>query len=159
MRRANSFRQDAAVSEVLGVALMVGVAATLAGVMFVWHGIGQPPPEAPLSLGVKSDGPLSANAKQFIITNVSTPVTWAELGLALDQSGELSYDSGLSGNARYCIKLDGATCVETGDWDPETTTVKPGQIIRVRDMSLAGQKLEVTHLESGGLVATAAVGS
>lgn len=151
-------RSDAAVSEVLGIALMVVLAATMAGALFFKLGIGAADPEAPVTVTLKSDGPPAANTKQLSVSAVSGKVPWADVALTLD-GVPLAYDSSLSGNARFCLKIEDAACLATHEWDANATAVEAGQIIRVRDSALEGKTIRVVHVPSGGILGIIPVGN
>ena len=152
-------RRDAGVSETLGIVLMVGLVAAMAGVLFFWIGIGQGPEEAPVTLGMKADGTIVSNTKQFLVTSVPSTIKWSELGFEINGK-RLQYDPALTGNARFCVKAEGDTCATLAEWeDTQESAIKTGQILRVRDPQLQGGTLKIIHLESNTLVAAVPVGN
>lgn len=151
-------RRDEGVSETIGIVLMVGLVAAMAGVLFLWIGIGQGPEEAPVTLGMKADGNIVSNTKQFLVTSVPSTIKWSELGFDINGK-RLQYDPALTGNARFCVKVENDVCATATEWeDAQDTAIKSGQILRVRDPQLQGGTLKIIHLESNTIVAAIPVG-
>ena len=149
---------DDAVSDTLGVVLMVAMSVAMAGGMYVWvFGIGGPA-TAPAALGLASDGPLSSTGtKTFTVASVQADILWNDLVLKVD--GEtLAYDPGLTGSNKFCVATTTSACLPTATWEASATPVKAGHILRIHDLDLGGKSLQVIDERGGAMILSIPLG-
>lgn len=157
MRRSGgSRRPDEAVSEVVGIVLMIVVSVLMAAVLFFWVGIGDEPPDAPLAAVLKLDGPLASSTQQIVVVSVSTPIAWSDIRIEIDGS-PFTYESALGAQRTFCVKDETESCIATADWDPTTAMLEAGQLIRLRDSRITDAPVRIIHTESNGVIASLTV--
>lgn len=149
---------DRAVSDTIGVVLMVAISVAMAGGMYVWvFGFGtpgQPPP----ALGLTSSSPISnAGTKTFTVSSVQTDVLWNDLILKVD-GASFAYDDGLGGSRKFCVAAESGTCIPDAAWQASATPVRAGHTLYVHDMDLVGKSLQVIDGPSGTMVLSIPIG-
>lgn len=144
-------RRDDAISEVIGVVLMIGLAVTLAGILFFWVGFGDEMGEAPIAIGLNAEKPPFSDKITYVVSAVSAPTNWSDISLQLD-GRKLTYDDTLTGAAKFCVVRGGDSCVPALSWNGRLQ-LEAGQLIRLRDDSLEGREFTIVHLKSNGLAA------
>lgn len=152
-------REDRAVSDTLGVVLMVAISVAMAGGMYVWvFGFGTPG-AAPPAFGLTSAGGISnAGTKTFTVSSVQADVLWNDLILKVD-GASLTYDDGLGGARKFCVATDGTTCMDDGTWQASATPVRAGHTLYVHDADLSGKNLQVIDGPSGTMVMSIPLGA
>lgn len=143
-------RRDDAVSDTLGVVLMVAMSVAMAGALYVWvfgaGSFGSDPP----ALSLTADGAYSATTgnKAYTVAAVAGDHAWNDLLFKLE-GRLLTYDDALAGDLKFCVALDGPTCVAAGAWNSALTLVAAGHTLHVHDPDAAGKPLQVIDAKTG----------
>jgi flagellin-like protein len=149
---------DEAVSPVIAVILMVAITVVLAATVYVWvSGFGSQSGTPAKTISMSSAGALSNNQKTYTVASSTSGMKWGDISFTLNGAA-LSYDSTLTGAAKYCVATSGSACVATGSWAPSTTVVQAGQLITITDTSLSGETFRVLDSQANSVILTLVVG-
>jgi FlaG/FlaF family flagellin (archaellin) len=152
-------RDDAGVSDTLGVVLMLAISIAMAGGMYVWvFGLGTPGGE-PAALGLTSAGSISSSGtKTFTVSSAQSDVLWNDLILKVDGS-TLAYDDSLAGSRKFCVATSGSACVPAATWEAAATPMKAGHTLYVHDIELEGKELMIVDGQAGALIIRVQLGA
>lgn len=143
---------DRAVSDTLGVVLMVAVTFAMAAGLYVWvFGAGLPAGEPPAALSLAPAKASGERVRAWTVAGVSQEMAWSDLSLRLDGK-ELKYDGKLVGGGKFCVATETADCLPTERWTDALVPLQAGHTLRIHDTDLAGKTLEVVDKASGTLV-------
>lgn len=155
---ARMLGRDAAVSDTLGVVLMVAITGAMTAGMYVWvFGLGPEEPEGPTFTLTSASGIRAGGDKLLTVETVDGDVFWNELVLKID-GRSMSYDERLAGGAKFCVATSGEACIKSDAWHESATLVQPGQTLRIHDRELVGKTLQVTHAQTGATLLTLPIG-
>ena len=143
---------DRAVSDTLGVVLMVAISVAMAGGLYVYvFGFGTAA-EAPAALGLTSARGISpTGTKAYTVSSAQTDVLWSDLVFQVDGQ-RLTYDDALAGGHKFCVATESSACVDDATWAASATPVQAGHTLYVHDSDLVDRNLQVIDSKSGVMV-------
>lgn len=147
-------RDDKAVSDTVGVVLMVVIAVVMAGIVYFWVGFKGSGAAAVPELALKQRDQANGGRSAFDVTSISGAAKWSDIVITIDGS-KATYDGTLSGSAKFCVvEVGGTACVPTDTWKPDTP-IQAGQVLFFHDPSLDfGSKVNVIHAPSNAALDT-----
>lgn len=131
-------------SNTLAVVLLMVVASTCTGAVYFFsltHAHGEAPPTLVFE---KIDDPQASDDLAFRVVNASENVTWTKVSVAIDGKG-LTYDDILSNPYRFCLSLEGGTCLSDSRFASTPQVVAVGQIIRIHAPNAETKPVTVTY--------------
>ena len=143
---------DHAVSDTLGVVLMVAISVAMAGGLYVYvFGFGTQA-EAPAALGLTSARGISpTGTKTYTVSSAQSDVLWNDLVLQVDGK-RLAYDDALAGGLKFCVATGSGSCLDDATWAASATPVQAGHTLYVHDSDLVDRNLQVIDAQSGVMV-------
>lgn len=147
------WKEEGAVSPVIGTVILVAIAVVAAGVVYAIYGsAGSRDLPAALALTTGTSGD---EERTFNVATATPGIPYSRVSLLLDE-GRLAYDGTLSAFGTWCQETPFGTCVPTADFD-ETSSVAAGDRLRVRADGFAGKTLHLRDDAANTLLATIAL--
>lgn len=148
---------DSAISEVVGIVLMIALASLMAGILYFSADIGDSDGgAAPIEMTLVEGDDIRGNTKVLIVGSVSPGVNWSDVRVELN-GRRLTYDAELAGDKTFCVGVATDVCTITNSWKPERTLVTGGQTLRVHASGLDGQTLRIMHVKTSTVVLSLAL--
>lgn len=144
-----SWKEDHAVSPVVGTILLVAVTVALGAVVYAT--VSGTHAEKPQALAIAGAAGGSDTAERtFTVASSSDGMRWGGLEPALD-AVPLAYDGALSSEGTWCRVAPGGACVPTSSYDPDEH-VRAGQELRIHHASIAGRTLQLRDTQANAIL-------